>query len=153
MKNNTQFSVGVQILAMAALNPGKHVTSELLARSVNTNPALIRRLTGRLKQEGLIEIRRGVGCVALCRPPEEITLLDVFRVFSPNPESEPFSLHPNPNPKCYIGRNIHDALEMPLAKVNQAMQASLASTTIRDIASFIAVRCGKEANPSNMQPF
>jgi hypothetical protein len=49
-------------------------------------------------------------------------------------------LHQSPNSKCFVGKNIHDALEMPFAKVNQAMRDSLATTTIADIAAFIQTR-------------
>lgn len=143
MNNDTRLAVGVHILALLSLAREEHLTSELLARSVNTNPVVIRRLISQMKKAGLIEVRPGVGGALLHRPPETITLLEVYQAVVPQPKARPFCLHQNPNEKCFVGRNIHDALELPFAKVNQAMMASLATITVEDVASFINSRTGK----------
>ena len=145
MNNDTRLAVSVHILALLSFTRQEYLTSELLARSVNTNAVVIRRLIGQLKKAGLVEVRPGVGGTTLSRLPEEITLLDVYQAVVTKPTACPFYLHQNPNAKCFIGRNIHDALEIPFAKVNQAMRDSLATTTIADIASFIGTRTGKNA--------
>ena len=54
MNINTRFSVGVHILTLLACKPNRGITSEMLARSVNTNSVVIRRLTGQLKKAGLV---------------------------------------------------------------------------------------------------
>lgn len=143
MNNDTRLAVAVHILALLSFAGKEYRSSDLLARSVNTNPVVVRRLTSQLKKAGLVDVRRGLGGTALNRRPEEITLLDVYKAVVPNPKATPFYLHQNPCCNCYIGRNIHDALEAPFAKVNKAMQEGLASTTIGDIAAFIAKREGK----------
>lgn len=142
MNNDTRLAVGVHILALLSLVKEKHLTSELLARSVNTNPVVIRRLISQMKKAGLIEVRPGVGGAFMRRPPETITLLEVYQAVVPQTKARPFYLHQSPNEKCFVGRNIHDALELPFAKVNQAMMESLATTTVADIASFIRSRTG-----------
>ena len=144
MNNDTRLAVAAHILALLSFTGKEYKSSDLLARSVNTNAVVVRRLTGQLKKAGLVDVRRGVGGTTLNRKPEDITLLDVYKAVIPNPKATPFYLHQNPCCACYIGRNIHDALEGPFAKVNKAMQDSLASTTIAEIAEFIRKREFKE---------
>ena len=134
-------AVSAHILALLSFAPsGRVYTSALVGRSVNTNPVVVRRLMGTLKKAGLITIVRGKGGAALSRPAEDITLLDVFNAIVPAAKRCPFELHQNPSSRCFVGKNIHDALEMPLAKARNALQESLATTTIADIAAFIKVR-------------
>lgn len=144
MNNDTRLAVATHILAVLSFAGKEYRSSDLLARSVNTNAVVVRRLTGQLKKAGLVEVRRGVGGTTLNRNPKDITLLDVYKAVIPNPRATPFYLHQNPCCDCYIGRNIHDALETPFAKVNKAMQESLAETTIAEIAEFIRKREIKE---------
>lgn len=142
MNNDTRLAVGVHILALLSLAGEEHLTSELLARSVNTNPVVIRRLISQMKKAGLIDVRPGVGGAFMRRPPETITLLEVYQAVAPQAKARPFYLHQNPSEKCFVGRNIRDALELPFAKANQAMMDSLAATTVADVASFIRSRTG-----------
>lgn len=142
MKLNTRFAVAVHLLALLTLNQKTLNTSELMARSVNTNSVVIRRLTSQLKKAGLVQVRPGVGGASLTRAADEITLLDVYRAVNTKQQAPLLPLHPDPNQRCPIGRNIHDALEMPLAKANQAMLKSLETTSVADIAAFIQMRKG-----------
>lgn len=137
MNNDTRLAVAIHILAILSFAENEPVTSELLARSVNTNPVVVRRLIGQLKKAGLVDVRRGAGGSRLNRRSESITLLDVYKAVVPESKACPFYLHQNPYCNCYVGKNIHDALEAPFANVYKAMQDSLAATTIADIASFI----------------
>ena len=140
MNNDTRLAVGSHILALLSLVDGEYITSELLARSVSTNAVVIRRLMSQLKKAGLVEVRPGVGGATLLLPPEAITLLDVYQAVIPKSSACPFYLHRHPNNKCFVGKNIHDALELPFGKVHQAIRDSLTTTTIADIAAFIKTR-------------
>ena len=137
MNINTRFAVGVHILALLSLLERAQCTSDLLARSVNTNAVVIRRLIGRLKEAGLVEAHPGIVGSALARPAGEITLLDVSRAVLPPSGSGLFRLHPAPNARCPVGRTIHEALALPLEQAERAMRESLETTTVGDIAAFI----------------
>jgi Predicted transcriptional regulator len=149
MNNDTRLAVATHILALLSFAGKEYRSSDLLALSVNTNPVVVRRLTSQLKKAGLVEVRRRLGGTTLNRRPEDITLLDVYKAVVPKTSACPFYLHRTPNCDCYIGRNIHEALETPFAMVNQAMRESLAKTTIADIAAFIRVRETKEKANGN----
>jgi DNA-binding IscR family transcriptional regulator len=49
-----------------------------MARSVNTNLVVVRRITGSLARAGLIRVKRRPGRAKLVRAPEEITLGDIW---------------------------------------------------------------------------
>ena len=81
---SSKLSVGVHILAALTLHKGTPLTSGQIAGSVNTNPVVIRRLLGLLREAGYVESRNGVGGGwVLLTDPESITLLDVFRAVEP----------------------------------------------------------------------
>lgn len=69
MNNDTRLAVAIHILALLSFAGSEYRSSDLLARSVNTNPVVVRRLTGRLKKAGIVDVRRGQGGTALARPP------------------------------------------------------------------------------------
>lgn len=144
MNNDTRLAVAIHILALMSFAGNEYKTSDLLALSVNTNAVVIRRLIGQLKAAGLVDVRRGVGGTTLTKKPENITLLDVYKAVGSKSSLCPFYLHQNPNCQCYIGRNIHQALSGPFAKVNKAMQDSLATTTIADIAASIKTQMAQK---------
>lgn len=137
MNINTRMAVGVHVLVLLALFPEAYFTSEQLSRSVNTNPVVIRRLLGQLKKAGIVTVRPGVGGAALCRAPEEIHLFDIYKAVLPSEHLRPLSLHTAPSPECPVGRNIHRVLELPAAKMMQALESSLSEVSLADIAALI----------------
>ena len=125
--------MAVHVLTLLAANPrGELLTSDRLAGSVNTNPVVIRRILGQLKQAGLVEVRAAAGGTYLRGDPARITLLDVYRAVEVA-EQRLFSVHEHPNPQCLVGRNIAAALEETLASAQYALEAELAATTLTQI--------------------
>lgn len=129
MAISSRFAVGVHILTLLAQSQGKPVTSEWIAGSANTNPAVVRKLLGMLAKAGLTTSQLGLGGGALlARAPESITLLDVYRAVD---EGDLFALHnEQPNPACPVGRNIQSALLGTMTRAQRALEDELASQTI-----------------------
>ena len=61
MKISSRFTMAVHILALLALEKNTLCTSEWIAKSVNTNPVVVRRIIGKLKKAGLVNVRPGTG--------------------------------------------------------------------------------------------
>ena len=110
MSTSTRFAVAIHILTNITLCRGQTVRSEDIARSVNTNPTVVRRILGALAEAGLTYSQMGQGGGALlARPAEAISLLDVYRAVEDQPY---FMLHrTRPNDACYIGHAITPVLE------------------------------------------
>jgi DNA-binding IscR family transcriptional regulator len=144
----TRFAVAIHILLLLACRQRcGPATSHLIAASVNTNPVVVRRITGQLARAGLVRVRRGPGGAELTRAPELITLCDVWVAMNTvrpggKPGSKPGSrlgtmlpLHAFPNQECAIGQQIHTVLGDAFAAVEDAMQAALQKTTLAGLAA------------------
>lgn len=139
MPTSTRFAVAVHILAVLAVHEDCTIRSEELAKSVCTNPTVIRRLLCLLAEAGLTQSQLGYGGGAtLAKPAEQITLLDVFRsVEDPNLFEMPRNA---PNQDCPIGCSIQDVLAKSTHKAQQALEAELAKTTIAQVTQEIQKR-------------
>ena len=79
MNTNSRFAVAIHILTLLASQPDTILTSGEIACSVTTNPVVIRRVLGRLRQAGLVRSQAGLGGGwQLERLPEQITLQDAY---------------------------------------------------------------------------
>ena len=128
MSTSSRFAVAVHILTLLAQAEGP-VPSSMIAGSVGTNPALIRRMIGTLTEAGFVTTTMGsTGGATLARPASDITLLDVFRATE---TTALITLHQSaPNPACMVGREITGALQTVANRAQAAMDASLAEITI-----------------------
>ncbi|MFJ8064375.1 Rrf2 family transcriptional regulator [Psychrobacillus sp. NPDC096426] len=142
MKISSRFTVAVHILSLVTINQNVLCTSEWIAESVNTNPVVIRRVMGKLKQAGLIDIRRGQGGAKLLKPLHEITLLDVYHAVEVVDEGELFQMHENPNPNCPVGANIQGVLELILFRAQDAMEAVLKEVTMDELVQVLGQKIG-----------
>lgn len=131
MNTSSRFAFAVHVLALLSQQNGVPLSSDIIAGSVNTNPALIRRLLTMLAEAGLTTSRLGAGGGALlARAPQDITLLEVYRAVD---DAQLFALHrEEPNPACMVGRNIQQVLRGIIGDAQQALEASLASRTLAD---------------------
>ena len=133
MQISSRFTLAVHILACIAVIKDMKITSNLLAGSTNTNPVIVRKILGQLKNAGLVEVVRGTGGASLAKPAQEISFLDIYHAVECVERGELFHFHENPNEKCPIGRNIHNVLDDKLNQVQRAMERELASISMADV--------------------
>ncbi|QCR31102.1 Rrf2 family transcriptional regulator [Lysinibacillus sp. SGAir0095] len=138
MSISSRFSVGIHLLALIEINKNGVSTSEFLAGSVNTNPAVIRKIMGMLKNAGLVIVRPGVAGAELAKELSDITLFDVYKAVNVVQENELFALHDNPNPECPVGKNIQNTIEPIFTSAQLAMEKVLSSLTLEDVVKDIA---------------
>ena len=137
MSISSRFAVGIHILSLIEFNKDGVSSSEFLAGSVNTNPAVIRKLMGMLKNAGLINVRPGIAGAELAKDLSEITLLDVYKAVNVVQDNELFSVHDNPNPSCPVGRNIQNTIVPLFSAAQLALEKTLANVTIEDVVNGI----------------
>lgn len=76
---NQQFAFAVHTLTALSVNKQGAMTSDQIAKSVNTNPVVIRRLLAKLSKNALVETQLGKnGGVKLKKKPQDITLKDIY---------------------------------------------------------------------------
>jgi DNA-binding IscR family transcriptional regulator len=140
MNISSRFSIAIHILTLLEHNKEGHNTSEWIAKSVNTNPVVIRRIIQLLKQANLVDVRPGVGGAYLTCDLEEVTLLDVYKAVHVVDEGDLFRIHADPNPACPIGANIQAAVEHVFLRAQQAMEGVLENVTVMEILQTIQSR-------------
>ena len=137
MSINSQFSVSIHILTLLAKFPKSPLSSAALAESVGTNPALIRKLMGRLLAAGLISVERGRdGGAALAMPARKITLRDIYLAVME--DGELHRIHSNSNPKCPIGKKAAQLLKVELAKMEEKYLKALDGQTLEGLLSLFS---------------
>ena len=136
--------MAVHVLAVLAYKDGDRVTSELLARSVNTNPVIIRRLLLALQQARLVETRKGAGFGSrLSRSAARIDLGEVFRAVE---QDEAFCLpRKKPSLACPVGHCIQATLARVFGSALKALEQDLACTTLADVVKMVHECCHETA--------
>lgn len=140
MSISSRFAVGIHILTLIEFNKDGVTSSDYLAGSVNTNPALIRKIMAMLKKADLIEVKPGVAGAKLTKDLTEISLYDVYRAVSVVEENELFSIHDNPNPACPVGQNIQTAIEPIFIQAQSAMESVLKHVSLADVVNDVATK-------------
>jgi Predicted transcriptional regulator len=136
MQIGTKFSVAIHILlCVEVFSDQFKVTSDFIASSVGTNPVVIRKLMGLLKEAGLIEIAAGTGGTQLTRSASKITLLDIFRAIEPVKDGHLFRMHEESAPACPVGGNITTLLDGYFSDAQNALERQLSKSSLRDLLS------------------
>jgi len=132
MATNSRFSIAVHVLTMLAQSRDERLNSDCIARSVNTNPVVIRRLLCGLRTANLVASQVGAsGGTSLAREPKNIRLSEVYNAVS---HGDIFSLHPNkPNQDCPVGKNIEAILCNLQREIDRSIEERLAQYTLRDV--------------------
>lgn len=134
MAVSTRTAVGVHALTFLARWEAEGVQpSAKIAESLESNPVLVRRVLGLLRNRGLVTALEGSGGGwQLAKSAEEITLLDVYSAVEDDTTVLPTHAHP-PNQSCVIGRHMQSLLQDEFFAAQQAMESRLAATSIAAI--------------------
>lgn len=119
---SSKLSVGIHILCLVAREPCP-ITSDYIAGSIGTNPALVRRLMSKLKSARLLNTQTKLGATGLAKPAEQISLLEVFRAVEP--QRSLFDIHTGTNPNCPVGAHINGILTRLYGEIQNEMEARL----------------------------
>lgn len=138
---STKVSDAVHMLVYIYLGTELEQTSDAIATSIRTNPGVVRQNMMKLKRAGIINSVRGHAMPTLAKPPEQITLLDIYRAM----EGEKPLLHldTHVNPECGVGVNIQFALKDYYDSIQAAAENEMKSITLADIIASFNRRIGK----------
>ena len=108
MKKNSKLSGVLHVLLHMAEFEGP-ATSETLARAMQTNPVVVRRLMSGLRDAGLVDSAKGHGGGwVLCLPLDEVSLADIYEALG-----SPGLLamgHRDDDPACLVEQAVNTAL-------------------------------------------
>ncbi|MCI1984439.1 MAG: Rrf2 family transcriptional regulator [Bifidobacteriaceae bacterium] len=118
--------------------PHVDLSSASIAKSVESNPGLIRRLMSTLAKAGLLDTRPGSAEPRLARPIEDISVLDVYRAIGG--ETRFLNIDEKTNPQCIVGGNIQQSLNDVYSRVQASAEATMASTSLATIVDDVLRR-------------
>ena len=64
---------------------------------------------------------------------KDITFYDVYKAVDCVDDEGLFHFHENPNPRCPVGRNIHNVLDKRLDAIQQTMENEMKKSTLADV--------------------
>lgn len=142
MKYSHKLSDAVHVLAYIDICQGEFdLSSNAIARSIESNPSLVRRLMSSLVKAGLLTSRPGVVEPSLAKEPTEITLLDVY--YAIDEDHNLLHIDDKTNMDCPVGANIQDTLEEAYAKVQADAERSMSQITLAQLVDDLRVRQAK----------
>ena len=108
------------------------MTSDFLARSIGTNPVVIRRLLASLRRAMLVTSKSaGGGGWMLGRVAEEISLAQIRQAIS---AGELARMHRNePHPACAVGKDVRLVLRGVYRRADAALDRELSEITVASI--------------------
>ncbi|WP_296227710.1 Rrf2 family transcriptional regulator [uncultured Lactobacillus sp.] len=135
MKFSHKLSDAVHLLAYIEIFPDDDLSSRAIARSIVTNPSMVRSLMMDLRKAGLLKTKQGSAEPELAKQPEEISLYDIFAAV----DMDHHLLHVDEDTeqKCPVGGNIQTPLVKAYAEVEEAAFAKMREISLQEIVDQI----------------
>lgn len=132
MNKDTRLSDVLHVLLHMA-QVEQPLTSEVLAKSMRTNPAVFRRTMAGLRKAGHVRSGKGHGGGwQLARPLKEITLLAVYQALD---RPTLFAIgNRTDHPDCMIEKRVNDALSDTMAKAQALLIERFGQVTLDQLA-------------------
>jgi DNA-binding IscR family transcriptional regulator len=131
MNRDSRLSVALHVLLhMSEMRSA--VTSEVLGSMMTTNPVVIRRTLGGLRDAGIVAAEKGHGGGwTLARDLRTVTLGDVYDALG---TTTPFGIGVrDPQPTCPIEKGVNRALGEALREAEALLMTRLRSVAVTDI--------------------
>lgn len=148
MKFSYKLSDAIHVLSYLYIYHDGDLSSRAIAKSIESNPSVVRQLMSDLREAGIIETRKGAAAPRLAKQPAEISLRDVYLAI--NMDHNLLHIDPKTNPQCVVGGNIQESLDGFYAKVQKAALDEMAAITLADVIDDILakhrVKAAKQLN-------
>ena len=138
MKHNSRLSSVLHALLHMAEQDGP-VTSETIAQCLGTNPVVVRRIMGYLRETGIVTSNRGhAGGWRIHADLRTVTLRQLHEALG---ESAMFAIgNRNEAPECLVEQSVNAALEGTFAEAEALLLKRFSEITLADLAADFARR-------------
>lgn len=131
MKRNSRLSLALHTLSHMAGDPDRMRTSADIADHAGTNPVVVRRVLGKLREAGLLASEKGhAGGWRLARKPQDITLADVYLALD---ERLVATDGMNGSSTCSVEHALQERVSGVLEEIEQSLVQRLAETSISEV--------------------
>lgn len=142
MRSDSRLSRMLHVLLHMARHEGP-MTSETIARMLQTNPVVVRRTMAGLRDAGYVRSEKGHGGGwALAADLANVSLLDVHRAVG-GPRL--FAIgNEHANPPCAVEQVVNAALENAMTEAETLLLARLGAVSLAELATAFDARCAAQ---------
>ena len=130
MKKSVRLSNAVHLMTLIALNPFDNLSSQRIAKSINTNPSFIRQIMGQLKTAGQKTSVKGHAEPKLTKAPDQISLCDIYKAVD---DTRLLNIDTQIDPSCGPGQNIQLSLATYYDQIQETAEQQMQAIKLADI--------------------
>ncbi len=132
MSTNSRLASAVHIMSFIAHAGDEGTTSETVAKSLQTNPVVVRKILKLLERAGLVALRQGRhGGVTLRHPASRITLGQIYKAIES--ESGVFAMRSRVHEGCVVACAMKRRLGPIFNIANAAVEQALSKTSLAEL--------------------
>ena len=132
MATNSRLASAVHIMSFVAYAGDEGTTSEAIAKSLQTNPVVVRKILKLLEREGLVALRQGRhGGVGLRHPASGITLDQIYKAVES--ESGVLAMRSQVHERCMVACAMKRRLRPIFDAANDAVEQALSRTSLAEL--------------------
>src|ERR1700674_5522234 len=132
MTANSRMASAVHIMSFVAYAGDEGTTSEAIAKSLQTNPVVVRKILKLLEREGLVALSQGRhGGVGLRRPASRITLGQIYKAVES--ETGVFAMRSQVHEGCAVACAMKRRLGPIFNAANDAVEQALSKTSLAEL--------------------
>ncbi len=131
MRYSYKLSDAIHILSCLEIYKGHNLSSKDIAKSIKTNPSIVRQFMSDLRKAKLIETHKGAAETSLTKKPKDISLLEIYQAI--NTDHALLHIDPNTNPNGIVGGNIQNTLNHFYNEIELVTFTKMSEITLQDI--------------------
>ena len=132
MAVNSRLASAIHIMSFIAHAGDDGNTSEAIAKSLKTNPVVVRKILKLLEREGLVALRQGrQGGVGLQRAASRITLGQIYKAVES--ESGIFAMRSQVHERCVVACAMKRRLGPIFNAANDAVEQAFSKTSLAEL--------------------
>jgi Rrf2 family protein len=132
MATNSRMASAIHIMSFVAYAGDEGTTSEEIAKSLQTNPVVVRKILKLLEREGLVAVCQGrQGGVGLRHPASGITLGQIYKAIEN--ESGVFAMRSQVHERCVVACAMKRRLGPIFNAANDAVEQALSKTSLAEL--------------------
>jgi len=149
MKRNSQLSGVLHVLLHMAERAGP-MTSETLARAMDTNPVVIRRIMAGLRDQEYVRSEKGHGGGwTLARDLSEVTLRDIYTAIGRPPLLAIGNRTESPG--CLVEQEVNAALGTAFRDAESVLLSRLGAVTLASLSNALRARLPRRGRPHDLE--
>lgn len=138
MRYSYKLSDAVHILCYLEIYKGHNLSSKTIAKSIESNPSIVRQFMSDLRKAGLIDTRKGTADPSLAKKPADISLLQIYQAI--NMDHDLLHVDPKTNPNTIVGRNIQNTLNHFYNEIQLMTFTKMSEISLQDIIQDILLK-------------